>query len=95
MDAFIGGQDGSGCFVWHWFGVYGVAIVVVEDEELSVSRAGWDNEAAGLVCEDLAGGECWQAGGVTKVCALVGATVGSGERVFEQCFFGVIVFIDR
>ena len=39
VDMFVCGKDGAGCFVWHWLGVDGVAIEVVQDEELCVACA--------------------------------------------------------
>jgi hypothetical protein len=58
VDMFVGGKDGAGCFVWHGFRMDGVAIIMVEDEELGVARTGWDDEASGLIGEDLASWAC-------------------------------------
>lgn len=40
MDEFVGSEDGGSCPVWHGFCVDGIAVVVVEDEDVIVAGAG-------------------------------------------------------
>lgn len=55
----------------------GVAVEVVEDEELGVAGAGWEEETAGLVGENLAGGDGGHGGSI----AVMGAgLVGDGWK---------------
>jgi hypothetical protein len=53
VDGFVGSEDGGGCFAGHGFSMDGIAVVVVQQEKLCVAGAGGDDEAAGLVGEDL------------------------------------------
>ena len=91
VDAFVGGKDGAGRFVWHGLCVDGVAVKVVGDEQLGVSCAGWDDETPGLVGEDLPGWACWHTRGIAIMCAFVDAIGGCGEGVVVGCRFGVVI----
>jgi len=51
--------------------VYGVAVIIVEDEHLCIPGARWDDESAGLACEDFSHGCVF--GACCK--ALVGAVI--------------------
>ena len=54
--SFVGGDDFGAGTVFHWLGVDGVAVVIVEDEELAISRGGGGDEAAGGISGDFASG---------------------------------------
>lgn len=54
MDALVGSKVFSARPSFHWLGKNGVAIVIIDDEEIRGAGAGWSNEAAGGVGEDLA-----------------------------------------
>jgi len=60
VHCFEGSEDFGSCAVLYWFCMDGVAIVVVEDEDLRVACAGWDDEASSLIGEDLSC--CWVIG---------------------------------
>lgn len=51
----VGLEDGGSCLGLHGFCMDVVGIVAVQDKELCVALAGGEDEAAGLVSEDLAG----------------------------------------
>jgi hypothetical protein len=55
VDGLVRGEDGGTGLAGHGLSVDGVAVVVIQDEELGVAGAGGENEAARLVGEDLAG----------------------------------------
>jgi hypothetical protein len=86
VDDFVGVEDRGAAFAGHGFGVDGVAVVVIQQEELSHACAGREDEAASLISEDLAGGRVRNAGGVAEVGAFGGAV--GGESVVERGFFG-------
>lgn len=46
----------------------GIAVKIVQ-QDLGVSGAGWEQETAGLICEDLAGGDRGQKRGEAVVCS--------------------------
>jgi hypothetical protein len=54
IGGFVGLEDGSTGFGFHWFCMDVVGIVAVQNEELCVALAGWKDEAASLVGKDLA-----------------------------------------
>ena len=41
MDAFVGGEMVWAGFRFHWFGKDHIAVVVIDDENVSVAGAGW------------------------------------------------------
>jgi phosphatidylserine decarboxylase len=49
------GKDGGARVIFNGFGKDAVAVVVIQDEQVSVAGAGWGNKAAGLVTEDFFG----------------------------------------
>jgi hypothetical protein len=54
LDGLVCGEDGGTGLVGHGLSLGGVAVAVIQDEELGVSGAGREDEAACLVGEDLA-----------------------------------------
>jgi len=51
------GVENFGCsLVFDWFGMYGVAVIIVEDEHLCMPGTQWDDESASLVSEDFTRG---------------------------------------
>ena len=54
-NGFIGLFDGGLLSIWDWFGMDGVAVVVVEKEDVVVAADGWDNKATCLIGANLAG----------------------------------------
>ena len=57
MEDAEGVKDGLGGAGLHGFREDGVAVVIVEDKDIVVAGAGWDDEFAGLVGVGLAGGD--------------------------------------
>ncbi len=53
-DCFIGVFDGGLFAIGDWFSMDGVAVIVIEDEDVVVATGGWNYKTAGLVGAYLA-----------------------------------------
>jgi hypothetical protein len=76
VDGLVRGEDGGAGLAGHGLGVDGVAVVVIQDEELGVAGAGGEDEAARLVGEDLAGRVRGHARRIAEVGAFTRALRG-------------------
>ena len=56
MYYFVCSEDFWHWAIFNWFSMNWIAIVVIEDEELCVTHAGWNGESSHLVCEDFSCG---------------------------------------
>jgi hypothetical protein len=84
VDGLVRDEDGGTRLVGHGLSMDGVAVEVIQDEQLVVAGAGWKDETARLVCEDLAGGVSGHARGIAEVGAFAGGVrgwEGIGNRV--------------
>ncbi len=72
VNGFVCVENGGAALARHGFGVDGIAVIVVQQEQLGVACAGGEDEASGLIGEDLPIGCRWHAGSKAEVSAFAG-----------------------
>ena len=53
-DCFVGMFDGSLFAIWYWLSMDGVAVIIVEDEDVVVTTGGWNYKTSCLIRTYLA-----------------------------------------